>query len=114
MAIKVGFIPIEIEWELSWGGCFVQNFVYSDVDPGAGPGDPWPPGSDVYVAFHIDKTDATPILWEAVIDDSYAEFDEEIIAVTAVIAAKKLARLHFVDPDTGDDIVWATGKIRVN
>lgn len=101
MAISLGFTPIPIAVQFSYGGEFVCNLVNH--------AQPWENGTHIELRFAVSKT-ATPIVWPATISGNVAAWDVSATGVQAVIDAEAwVARLHYIDP-SGNDLVWGVGR----
>lgn len=97
--VKLGFEVNDLEIVLSWGAGW-----YIEIDPVAGSSG-FPPGSLMWLDWHIIVGDDAAFTWDAVITDGKAVFAEDDASVTALLASTAhIARLHYTD-DSGRKFV---------
>lgn len=113
-AVDFGFKPIEISVTLASDGDFVSRLVAEDG---------WPDGTQIELRFPVN---GPPVVWPAefsdVLDDEgnvlvvrgAADWDVPHGQVAAVVAAKPTAvRLHYMNDNGDDDLLWGKGRVAV-
>ena len=104
MTVALGFVPLDINVTLARGGDFTSALVASA---------PWPVGAMIELRFYVRGSTIASAVWSATIVDTQASWDEDVVAVQAVIDANpREVRLHYAEAD-GTVLVWGKGSVHV-